>query len=244
MRSLHRSRWMILAATGALAAASAVAVGVEGTTSASKRASEPPQFGSHAVLASSVSDALSNTTSDISFVHAVVTRGSVVVSDTSTWVDPDGSARAETFSTTGNPLTDEAISSTGVAQVIDYTRQAWWTLPSPVHLGAPDVEGLISDLQSGALKPSGERSVSGRTYLELEGSPKELPTGSTVVLLVNPATYLPVSATDIEPGATVQEELSWNPVTPQWSTQLSVAVPAGFVHLTSPPSGVVSNGVG
>jgi len=236
-----------------MAAVAALAVGGSALAFAGVSLSEgsavgpPPSVAAHTghvVLTSSVSNALADVGNDISYVHAVVTHGSTVVADSSTWVAPNGSSRVESFDAAGEPLVDETISNTGSAQVIDYTRQAWWTLSSSEKLAAVDVQGMIGDLQSGALKAGGDVTVNGRTELELTGSPPELPTGSTVTLLVDPSTDLPISATDVEPGATIQEQLSWIPVTSQNKAQLSAVVPAGFVHLSSPPTGIESAGLG
>lgn len=245
----HRLNVRHILAGTCLVAAGALAVGV--VTANGPNPAHRRSLGSHGAkveLASSVSNALASVKGDISYIHTTVTNngtGAVIVS-TSKWVAPNGDVRLETFAANGTVLTDETISPSGAAKVIDYPRREWWTVTSAGTIGSFDVHQVLATVQSGVLAPSGHQRVEGTEYLVLRGTPAQMgPGGGTVTLLVNPTTYLPASLTADEGQATVKDQLRWPSATsPANMAALSSTVPPGFTHLSSPPSGLSTGGAG
>jgi hypothetical protein len=176
-----------------------------------------------------------------------------------TWSGEGGRSRMETFTLTGQPVSDSLISFSGpvtrltrTVTVVDYQNRTWWSaasfygngkVPATVwncsNVGTDDLNWkphemaaqLRTELSCGDLKVVGSGTAGGVPAVELSGYFKG---SGTLTYWVNARTYLPFRFTSAGSGPTLRMNLQWLPPTAASLASLNVPIPAGFTQVPPP----------
>lgn len=163
------------------------------------------------------------------------------------WHD-DAGQRSRSQSTTmdGAPLYDHEMTASKV-RVVSYKARAWWEYKVDEERGdkirfdggltAADIKAQLDD---GTLEEVAEETLDGRAVLHLRWQPVDKGTIRIAPgdLWVDAATHLPIrSVAQIDGKPPVRSDFEWLPRTAATEANLTLPLPAGFVHSPTPIEG-------
>lgn len=230
------------AAVPAMVGALVVALSLGGSPPAEV---EPPSTTAAPTVLDRVKLAMAAAESDDLLLHVRSDFGNGVL--WSAWHDATGE-RSRSTSTTmdGAPLYDHEMTASKV-RVVSYKARAWWEYDVDEARGekirfdggltAADIKAQLDD---GTLEQVAEETVDGRAVLHLRWIPVEK--GNVRIapgdLWVDAATHLPIrSVAQMDGKPPVRSDFEWLPRTAETEANLTMPLPAGFVHSPTPIEG-------
>lgn len=125
---------------------------------------------------------------------------------------------------------------------VNYIHRVWF----PVTYHTPSrnplafatsfaADQIRQELQAGQLKVTGRVGLNGRKVIEVAGNLPAKGGALSVVIWIDPATYLPLQQQTTMSGAKTITEFAWLAPTEANLAQLTAPVPPGFIRLAGPP---------